>query len=52
MTLLWNNLDIAFLCHKPNLTTVPFTGVHVCVCVRESEEDVKKKTELSLLVDG
>lgn len=33
MTLLWNNLDIAFLCHKQNLTTVLFTCVYVYVCV-------------------
>lgn len=31
MTLLWNNLDIAFPCRKQNLTTVLFASVCVSV---------------------
>lgn len=52
MTLLWNNLDIAFLCHKQNLTTVLFTSVWVHVCKKEGREDMRKKTELFSVVDG
>lgn len=43
MTLLWNNLDIAFLCHKQNLTTDLFTGLCVYVCLRKWR-DLKKNS--------
>lgn len=36
MTLLRNNPDIAFLCHKQNLTTVLLAGVCLCTAVNLS----------------